>query len=138
MARSPKNGTPVLDMNPMVDLAFLLVTFFMLTTTFRMPEPVAVALPASTAETKLPERDVIQVTVAADGRVFLDLDGKHVRERLLARRAALVAQEKEAAEKLIYLAIRGHEKTSRTVRGWLTAVNQFAIMFEDCFSPMRG
>lgn len=44
----------------------------------------------------------------------------------------------EAAEKLIYLAIRGHEKTSRTVRGWLTAVNQFAIMFEDRFSPMRG
>ena len=44
----------------------------------------------------------------------------------------------DAAEKLIYLAIRGHEKTSRTVRGWLTAVNQFAIMFEDRFSPMGG
>ena len=44
----------------------------------------------------------------------------------------------QAAEKLIYLAIRGHEKTARTVRGWLTAVNQFAIMFEDRFSPMRG
>lgn len=44
----------------------------------------------------------------------------------------------EAAEKLIYLAIRGHEKTSRTVRGWLTAVNQFAILFEDRFSPMGG
>jgi putative transposase len=43
-----------------------------------------------------------------------------------------------AAEKLIYLAIRSHEKTARTVRGWLTAVNQFAIMFEDRFSPMRG
>jgi transposase-like protein len=44
----------------------------------------------------------------------------------------------DAAEKLIYLAIRGHEKTSRTVRGWLTAVNQFAIMFEDRFSPLGG
>jgi transposase-like protein len=44
----------------------------------------------------------------------------------------------QAAEKLIYLAIRGHEKTSRTVRGWLTAVNQFAIMFEERFSPMPG
>lgn len=42
----------------------------------------------------------------------------------------------QAAEKLIYLAIKGHEKTARTVRGWLTAVNQFAIMFEDRFSPM--
>ena len=44
----------------------------------------------------------------------------------------------EAAEKLIYLAIRGHQKRSRTVRGWLTAVNQFAITFEDRFTPMRG
>jgi putative transposase len=44
----------------------------------------------------------------------------------------------QAAEKLIYLAIRSHEKTARTVRGWLTAVNQFAIMFEDRFSPMQG
>jgi transposase-like protein len=44
----------------------------------------------------------------------------------------------DAAEKLIYLAIKGHEKTARTVRGWLTAVNQFAIMFGDRFSPMPG
>ena len=44
----------------------------------------------------------------------------------------------DAAEKLIYLAIRGHEKTARTVRGWLTAVNQFAIMFEDRFKPIQG
>jgi transposase-like protein len=44
----------------------------------------------------------------------------------------------EAAEKLIYLAIRGHEKTSRKVRGWLAAVNQFAIMFEGRFTPMPG
>lgn len=44
----------------------------------------------------------------------------------------------EAAEKLIYLAIREHEKTARNVRGWLTAVNQFAIMFDDRFNPLGG
>lgn len=44
----------------------------------------------------------------------------------------------EAAEKLIYLAIRSHGKTSRNLRGWLTAVNQFAMMFEDRFTPMKG
>ena len=44
----------------------------------------------------------------------------------------------DAVEKLIYLTIRGHEKTARSVRGRLTAVNQFAIMFEDRFSPMGG
>ena len=44
----------------------------------------------------------------------------------------------QAAETLIYLAIRSHENTSRTVRGWLTAVNQLAILLEDRFSPVRG
>ena len=35
-------------------------------------------------------------------------------------------------------AIRGHEKTSQTAKGWLTAVDQFAIMFEDRFKPIQG
>jgi len=44
----------------------------------------------------------------------------------------------DAAEKLIYLAIKDHEKTATTVRGWPTAVNPFAVMVEDRFSPMPG
>ncbi len=44
----------------------------------------------------------------------------------------------QAAEKLIYLAIRGHGDTSRTVRGWLTAVKEFAIMFEERSSRCRA
>ncbi|MRX48899.1 hypothetical protein GI374_00285 [Paracoccus sp. S-4012] len=43
----------------------------------------------------------------------------------------------EAAEKLIYLAIREHEKTPRS-GGWLTAINQFAIRFDEPFDPLGG
>jgi biopolymer transport protein ExbD len=55
-------------MNPMVDLAFLLVTFFMLTTTFRTVEPVQVDMPESQSENVLPESDVLTILASADGR----------------------------------------------------------------------
>jgi biopolymer transport protein ExbD len=85
MARLPELKSPRLDMNPMVDMAFLLVTFFMLTTTFKLPQPLPVQTPASFSTVKLPERDVLILSVAPDGRVFVDMDGKFSRQRWLAR-----------------------------------------------------
>lgn len=72
-------------MTPMVDLAFLLVTFFMLTTQFRPEEPVTVDIPTSTDSIPLPTQHVAQLTIAKDGRVFFDMTAKPVREKLLRR-----------------------------------------------------
>ena len=76
-------ATPSLDMTPMVDLAFLLVTFFMLTTTFAPEEPVAVDIPKSESEILLPDKDRMIISVAKDGRVFFDMDNKFNRVRML-------------------------------------------------------
>ncbi len=71
-----------LDMTPMVDVAFLLLTFFMLTTQFKPQEDVTVELPSSHSAFKLPESDVMMITIAKDGRIFLGLDSQNLRLRL--------------------------------------------------------
>jgi biopolymer transport protein ExbD len=67
----------------MVDLAFLLVTFFMLTTKFAPEEPVAVDMPSSVSEIKLPEVDILTITISPEGTVFFNMDGKYNRQELL-------------------------------------------------------
>jgi len=78
-----RRSSPTIDMTPMVDLAFLLVTFFMLTAAFRPPEPVAVDTPKSESEIPLPERDRMIITVAKDGKVFFDMDNQGGRREAL-------------------------------------------------------
>jgi biopolymer transport protein ExbD len=75
--------SPSLDMTPMVDLAFLLVTFFMLTATATPDEPVTVDTPSSVSDIKLPETNIMLITVDKDGRVFFSMDGKYHRQQLL-------------------------------------------------------
>ncbi|MCX8079912.1 MAG: biopolymer transporter ExbD [Bacteroidia bacterium] len=73
MAKKPSKGSaPNLDMTPMVDLAFLLVTFFMLTASFRMAEPVTVDPPSSIGKVTLPDNHIM-VTVDEKGRVFFGI-----------------------------------------------------------------
>lgn len=82
-----KRTNPSLDMTPMVDLFFLLVTFFMLTATARQEEAIIVDTPSSVSEIKLPDTNVITITVGNDNRVFFGVDGQHTKEALLEKMA---------------------------------------------------
>ncbi len=60
-----------IDMTPMVDVAFLLLIFFMSTTQFKPPEQVAVQLPLSSSEIHVPETGTIILTVNRTGQIFI-------------------------------------------------------------------
>jgi len=80
-------GNPSLDMTPMVDLAFLLVTFFMLTASVRVSEPVIVDAPSSTSDKLLPE-NVIMITIGEDGKAFYNINNAEVRKKTLEKMGA--------------------------------------------------
>jgi len=79
----PKRGTPLIDMTAMTDVAFLLLTFFMLTAKMKPQENLVIDTPSSISETKLPESGTLTILVGKDGRIFLDMTGQHTRLALI-------------------------------------------------------
>lgn len=66
-----------IDMTPMSDVMVLLLTFFMLTSTFVKNEPVKVNQPSSVSEIKVPENDVLNIVVDKTGKVFMSMDNQN-------------------------------------------------------------
>jgi len=64
-----------IDMTAMSDVTVLLLTFFMLTSTFLQKEPVTVITPPSVSEEKVPDANLLSVLVSPEGKVFLELTG---------------------------------------------------------------
>ena len=76
-----KKATSI-DMTAMCDVAFLLLTFFILTATAKSPEPLPVETPNSTVQTKLPETGLVMITIGkSEGKnqVFIGMKDRDVR-----------------------------------------------------------
>ena len=69
-----KRKSTYIDMTAMSDVTVLLLTFFMLTSTFIKKEPVQVMTPASVSDIKIPETDILQILVEPSGKIFMSLD----------------------------------------------------------------
>ena len=109
-----------IDMTPMVDVAFLLLTFFMLTTQFKPPEEVSVELPASHSQFKLPESNLILITVNKEGKIYLGVDSQNLMARLFGEenkyKAAVELEKKDLGNILIQARI-SNPKLSTVVKG---------------------
>jgi biopolymer transport protein ExbD len=82
-----KRKSTWVDMTAMTDVAFLLLTFFMLTSNFTKKEPVLVATPSSISEIKIPETNIMTVLVDKTGKVYFGIDGQDKRQQLIEKMA---------------------------------------------------
>jgi len=77
----PRKSTAI-DMTAMCDVAFLLLTFFILTAKLKQEDPLRVDVPASTVKVNVPDVDMATITVGK-GKVFFGLEGTDLRKALL-------------------------------------------------------
>jgi biopolymer transport protein ExbD len=77
----PRKST-ALDMTAMCDVAFLLLTFFILTAKLRTEDPLHVDVPASTVTQIVPDDNIATLTVG-QGKVFFGIEGTDIRKALL-------------------------------------------------------
>jgi biopolymer transport protein ExbD len=78
-----KRSSTFVDMTAMCDVAFLLLTFFILTSKFRPQDPMQIDMPGSVSNRKIADSNIQTVQVAKDGKVFWGTDNQEVRERAL-------------------------------------------------------
>jgi biopolymer transport protein ExbD len=78
-----KKHAPDNDMTPFVDVAFLILSFFMLATKFKPEEPIEVTTPNSVSSAALPEKDAFMVSIDKGGRVFVSVDNPQFRQVLI-------------------------------------------------------
>lgn len=83
----PRKSTSV-DMTAMCDVAFLLLTFFILTATSRQPDPLEIKIPSSSVQFKVPDKDLAILSIG-HGKVFIEIIGQDIKKETLRKMGEL-------------------------------------------------
>ncbi len=107
-AKLPRKST-IIDMTAMCDVAFLLLTFFILATKQKPPEAVAVVAPTSVSSKAAPEKSIL-ITLTKEGKCFLilgdDTKKKEVLENInITKSLGLTPDELKKLAKLPYIGV---------------------------------
>jgi biopolymer transport protein ExbD len=79
-AKIPRKSTNI-DMTAMCDVAFLLLSFFILATKFKPPEALTVMTPSSVSSKIAPDKDVVMITMDKDGKVYFSVSDGDINEK---------------------------------------------------------
>ena len=110
MARAKiKRGSTSVDMTPMCDVAFLLLTFFILAAQFKPSDALQVATPGSVSNKVAPQKDFLNITITKDNKVYLDMDPK-IKDDVLdelgkERNMTFTPQDKVNFERSAYIGV---------------------------------
>jgi biopolymer transport protein ExbD len=78
-----KRASSAVDMTAMTDVAFLLLTFFILTAQFKSQDAEAIETPNSISQIKVPDKDIMTIAIGKEGKVFFGIDGLQARAAML-------------------------------------------------------
>ena len=120
--------TPHIDMTPMVDLFALLLTFFMLTTSFRPQEAAIIDTPNSISEKMTPEKNVITVLIGKDNKVFLNFDNGTdtsvlIRKEVLKKVAEQLGLKFSNKELKTFSTWASFGMPARNIKAWLNTAD---------------
>jgi len=102
--RKKKRVNIRIDMTPMVDVAFLLLTFFMLTTVFNKPQTMELNLPPDEKATvEVAESSLLTLRIDQDGTLFLNIGSEPLQKLPFTELRSTLIQRSQANPKLITL-----------------------------------
>ncbi len=141
--RGPKRIGFRLDMTPMVDVAFLLLTFFMLTTTFSKSNTMEINTPPEKLEVKVAENNVMTMRIAGDGMAYCSLgneapkriplyDAHDARQLSLSPQLRSLLKQQTASNQKLVIVVKLNEKAK--YKHLVDIIDELNLMKIDRFS----
>ena len=102
-----KRGSTNIDMTAMCDVAFLLLSYFILIAQFKPAEAIEVNPPSSVASKVAPQTDAFLVSISPEGQVFIQLSeemkGDVIEEISTARNLNFSAEDKSLFKQSLFI-----------------------------------
>ncbi|MFN4146032.1 MAG: ExbD/TolR family protein [Runella sp.] len=134
-AVKPKRNYPMMDMTAMCDVAFLLLTFFILTAQFKAQDAATIETPSSISAIKVPDKDIMIISVGNDGKVYFGVDSQTTRLAMLDNVAQSEGLQFNDKQKKLFSLQANFGVPMRGLAQWLDAGIASPDKFKEIVQP---